>query len=104
MFAAMDFWFDMGVDGLRLDAVPYFGNGDECHMAFHFPIMPRLFMGLRMEDRHPITEILRLTPSIPDSCQWAMFLRNHDELTLEMVTDEERDYMYRTYAHDREMR
>jgi maltose alpha-D-glucosyltransferase/alpha-amylase len=153
MFAAMDFWFDMGVDGLRLDAVPYlferegtncenlaethnvlkelrkhvdekyegrmllaeanqwpedavayFGTGDECHMAFHFPIMPRLFMGLRMEDRHPITEILRLTPAIPDSCQWAMFLRNHDELTLEMVTDEERDYMYRTYAHDREMR
>jgi len=153
MFAAMDFWFDMGVDGLRLDAVPYlfesegtncenlpethtalkelrkhvdekyadrlllaeanqwpedavayFGTGDECHMAFHFPIMPRLFMGLRMEDRHPITEILRLTPPIPDSCQWAMFLRNHDELTLEMVTDEERDYMYRTYAHDREMR
>jgi maltose alpha-D-glucosyltransferase/alpha-amylase len=153
MFAAMDFWFDLGVDGLRLDAVPYlferegtncenlpethntlkelrkhvdekyegrmllaeanqwpedavayFGNGDECHMAFHFPIMPRLFMGLRMEDRHPITEILRLTPPIPDSCQWAMFLRNHDELTLEMVTDEERDYMYRTYAHDREMR
>jgi maltose alpha-D-glucosyltransferase/alpha-amylase len=153
MFAAMDFWFDLGVDGLRLDAVPYlfeqegtncenlpethntlkelrkhvdekyegrmllaeanqwpedavayFGSGDECHMAFHFPIMPRLFMGLRMEDRHPITEILRLTPSIPDSCQWAMFLRNHDELTLEMVTDEERDYMYRTYAHDREMR
>jgi maltose alpha-D-glucosyltransferase / alpha-amylase len=153
MFAAMDFWFDLGVDGLRLDAVPYlferegtncenlpethttlkdlrkhvdekyegrmllaeanqwpedavayFGNGDECHMAFHFPIMPRLFMGLRMEDRHPITEILRLTPAIPESCQWAMFLRNHDELTLEMVTDEERDYMYRTYAHDREMR
>ncbi len=153
MFAAMDFWFDLGVDGLRLDAVPYlferegtncenlpethtalkelrkhvdekyadrlllaeanqwpedavayFGNGDECHMAFHFPIMPRLFMGLRMEDRHPITEILRLTPSIPETCQWAMFLRNHDELTLEMVTDEERDYMYRTYAHDREMR
>ena len=153
MFAAMDFWFEMGVDGLRLDAVPYlferegtncenlpethtalkelrkhvdekytdrlllaeanqwpedavayFGNGDECHMAFHFPIMPRLFMGLRMEDRHPITEILRLTPSIPENCQWAMFLRNHDELTLEMVTDEERDYMYRTYAHDREMR
>jgi maltose alpha-D-glucosyltransferase/alpha-amylase len=153
MFAAMDFWFDLGVDGLRLDAVPYlyelegtncenlpqthialkelrkhvdskyegrmllaeanqwpedavsyFGNGDECHMAFHFPIMPRLFMGLRMEDRHPITEILRITPPIPENCQWAMFLRNHDELTLEMVTDEERDYMYRTYAHDREMR
>ncbi len=153
MFAAVDFWFDMGVDGLRLDAVPYlferegttsenlpethaalrdlrkhidekyrdrmllaeanqwpddavayFGEGDECHMAFHFPIMPRLFMALRMEDRAPITEILRLTPPIPDSCQWAMFLRNHDELTLEMVTDEERDYMYRSYAHDREMR
>jgi maltose alpha-D-glucosyltransferase / alpha-amylase len=153
MFAAMDFWFDLGVDGLRLDAVPYlyeregtncenlpqthvalkelrkhvdekyadrmllaeanqwpedavsyFGNGDECHMAFHFPIMPRLFMGLRMEDRHPITEILRITPPIPANCQWAMFLRNHDELTLEMVTDEERDYMYRTYAHDRGMR
>jgi maltose alpha-D-glucosyltransferase/alpha-amylase len=153
MFAAMDFWFDLGVDGLRLDAVPYlyelegtncenlpqthvalkelrkhvdekyegrmllaeanqwpedavsyFGNGDECHMAFHFPIMPRLFMGLRMEDRHPITEILRVTPAIPQNCQWAMFLRNHDELTLEMVTDEERDYMYRSYAHDREMR
>src|SRR5579863_2355080 len=153
MFAAMDFWFDLGVDGLRLDAVPYlferegtncenlpethaalrelrkhvdekyrdrmllaeanqwpedavayFGRGDECHMAFHFPVMPRLFMGLRMEDRYPITDILKLTPSIPDTCQWAMFLRNHDELTLEMVTDEERDYMYRTYARDREMR
>ncbi|MFL6311481.1 MAG: maltose alpha-D-glucosyltransferase [Terriglobales bacterium] len=153
MFAALDFWFDLGVDGLRLDAVPYlferegtncenlpethtvlkelrkhvdekyegrmllaeanqwpedavayFGNGDECHMAFHFPIMPRLFMGLRMEDRHPITEILRITPPIPENCQWAMFLRNHDELTLEMVTDEERDYMYRTYAQDRGMR
>ncbi len=153
MFAAVDFWFDMGVDGLRLDAVPYlferegtncenlpethaalrdlrkhvdekyrdrmllaeanqwpddavayFGEGDQCHMAFHFPIMPRLFMALRMEDRAPITEILRLTPPIPDNCQWAMFLRNHDELTLEMVTDEERDYMYRSYAHDREMR
>ena len=153
MFAAMDFWFDLGVDGLRLDAVPYlferegtncenlpethaalrelrehvdekyrdrmllaeanqwpedavayFGNGDECHMAFHFPVMPRLFMALRMEDRFPITDILKLTPPIPDNCQWAMFLRNHDELTLEMVTDEERDYMYRTYARDRETR
>jgi maltose alpha-D-glucosyltransferase/alpha-amylase len=153
MFAAVDFWLDMGVDGLRLDAVPYlieregtncenlpethdvlralrkhvdekysdrmllaeanqwpedsvayFGNGDECHMAFHFPLMPRLFMALRMEDRFPIIDILRLTPSIPENCQWAMFLRNHDELTLEMVTDEERDYMYRTYAHDRQMR
>ena len=153
MFAAMDFWFDLGVDGLRLDAVPYlferegtncenlpethdalrelrkhvdekyrdrmllaeanqwpedavayFGNGDECHMAFHFPVMPRLFMALRMEDRYPITDILKLTPAIPENCQWAMFLRNHDELTLEMVTDEERDYMYRTYARDRVMR
>ncbi|HVZ17581.1 MAG TPA: maltose alpha-D-glucosyltransferase, partial [Terriglobales bacterium] len=153
MLNVLDFWFDLGVDGLRLDAVPYlieregtncenlaethavlkeirqhldtkyrdrmllaeanqwpedsvayFGNGDECHMAFHFPVMPRLFMALRMEDRYPITDILRLTPSIPQNCQWAMFLRNHDELTLEMVTDEERDYMYRTYAHDRQMR
>lgn len=153
MFGAMDFWFDMGVDGLRLDAVPYlveregtncenltethgalrelrkhvdekysdrmllaeanqwpedsvayFGSGDECHMAFHFPVMPRLFMSLRMEDRHPLTDILRLTPCIPENCQWALFLRNHDELTLEMVTDEERDYMYRTYAQDRAMR
>ena len=153
MYAAMDFWFDMGVDGLRLDAVPYlferegtncenlpethaalrelrahvdskyqdrlllaeanqwpedsvayFGKGDECHMAFHFPVMPRLFMSVRMEDRYPITDILRLTPNIPENCQWAMFLRNHDELTLEMVTDEERDYMYRSYAQDREMR
>jgi maltose alpha-D-glucosyltransferase / alpha-amylase len=153
MFAAMDFWFDMGVDGLRLDAVPYlferegtncenlpethgalrelrkhvdekyrdrmllaeanqwpedavayFGTGDECHMAFHFPVMPRLFMGLRMEDRYPITDILKLTPPIPDNCQWAMFLRNHDELTLEMVTDEERDYMYSEYAKDPRMK
>ncbi|HEY3928853.1 MAG TPA: maltose alpha-D-glucosyltransferase [Candidatus Koribacter sp.] len=150
MFDAMDFWFEMGVDGLRLDAVPYlyeregtncenlsethvalrelrqhvdekfkdkmllaeanqwpedavayFGNADECHMAFHFPLMPRLFMSVRMEDRYPVTDILRLTPSIPENCQWALFLRNHDELTLEMVTDEERDYMYRSYAHDR---
>ncbi len=153
MLAAMDFWFDMGVDGLRLDAVPYlferegtncenlpethdalrelrahvdekyrdrmllaeanqwpedavayFGKGDECHMAFHFPVMPRLFMSMRMEDRYPVTDILKLTPPIPENCQWALFLRNHDELTLEMVTDEERDYMYRTYAHDRHMR
>ena len=153
MLNAMDFWFDMGVDGLRLDAVPYlyeregtncenlpethtflkdlrthidsryhgrmllaeanqwpedaiayFGAADECHMAFHFPLMPRLFMAIRMEDRYPITEILRLTPPIPDACQWALFLRNHDELTLEMVTDEERDYMYRFYAQDRHMR
>jgi len=145
----MDYWFSMGVDGMRLDAVPYLieregtncenlpethsilkelrahvdrkfkdrmliaeanqwpedaaeylGTGDECHMAFHFPVMPRLFMALRMEDRFPIIDILEQTPQIPDKCQWAMFLRNHDELTLEMVTDEERDYMYRVYADD----
>jgi maltose alpha-D-glucosyltransferase/alpha-amylase len=150
---ALDFWFGMGVDGLRLDAVPYlyeregttcenlpethallkelrhhvdttfphrmflaeanqwpedaaayFGEGDECHMNFHFPLMPRLFMAVRMEDRHPIIDILQQTPTIPDNCQWALFLRNHDELTLEMVTDEERDYMYRAYAHDRQAR
>jgi maltose alpha-D-glucosyltransferase/alpha-amylase len=153
MLAAMDFWFDMGVDGLRLDAVPYlferegtncenlpethaalrevrahvsqkyhdkmllaeanqwpedsveyFGIGDECQMAFNFPVMPRMFMSLQMEDRYPLTDIMKLTPPIPENCQWALFLRNHDELTLEMVTDEERDYMYRTYAHDRQMR
>jgi maltose alpha-D-glucosyltransferase/alpha-amylase len=145
----MDFWLRNGVDGLRVDAVPYlyeregtncenlpethaflkelrahiegkfkdrmllaeanqwpedaaayFGNGDEFHMAFHFPIMPRLFMALRMEDRFPIVDILAQTPPIPENCQWALFLRNHDELTLEMVTDEERDYMYRVYATD----
>jgi maltose alpha-D-glucosyltransferase/alpha-amylase len=150
---ACDFWFDMGVDGLRLDAVPYlyerddtscenlpethsflkelrahvnakyrnrmllaeanqwpedsiayFGSGDECHAAFHFPVMPRLFMGIRMEDRVPIVDILRITPPIPEACQWIMFLRNHDELTLEMVTDEERDYMYRVYASDQQAR
>ncbi len=148
-----DFWMKTGVDGVRLDAIPYlyerdgtscenlpethaylrtlrahvdkhwpgrmllaeanqwpedavayFGNGDECHMAFHFPLMPRLFMALRMEDRFPIIDILEQTPAIPASCQWAMFLRNHDELTLEMVTDEERDYMYRVYASDRNAR
>src|SRR4051794_40766432 len=153
MLNAVDFWLDMGVDGLRLDAVPYlyeregtncenlpethgflkelrthidgrhsgrmllaeanqwpedaiayFGAGDECHMAFHFPVMPRLFMATRMEDRYPVTDILQLTPPIPEGCQWALFLRNHDELTLEMVTDEERDYMYRVYAQDRNMR
>ncbi len=86
------------------DAVAYFADGDECHMAFHFPLMPRLFMAIRMEDRFPVMEILQETPPIPDNCQWALFLRNHDELTLEMVTDEERDYMYRVYAHDRRMR
>ncbi|MEJ2636546.1 MAG: maltose alpha-D-glucosyltransferase [Calditrichia bacterium] len=145
----LDYWFEMGVDGLRLDAIPYLyeregtncenleethrflkklrrhvdekfrnrmllaeanqwpedavaylGKGDECHMAFHFPVMPRLFMGLRMEDRFPVIDILEQTPRIPKTCQWAMFLRNHDELTLEMVTDEERDYMYRIFAQD----
>ncbi len=86
------------------DAIPYFGNGDECHMAFHFPLMPRLFMAQRLEDRFPIIDILQQTPAIPENCQWALFLRNHDELTLEMVTDEERDYMYRIYADDRKAR
>ena len=149
----MRFWLRMGVDGLRLDAIPYlveregttcenipethvvlkqlraaldaefpnrvflaeanqwpadvrpyFGDGDECHMAFHFPLMPRMFMAVRREDRTPIVEIMARTPKIPDNCQWAIFLRNHDELTLEMVTDEERDYMYREYARDKRMR
>ena len=153
MLRALDFWLDMGVDGMRLDAVPYlyerdgtmcenlpethaflrtlrrhvdtryssrmllaeanqwpedaaayFGDGDECHMAFHFPVMPRLFMALQMEDRFPVVDILQQTPEIPDSSQWALFLRNHDELTLEMVTDEERDFMYRVYANDRRAR
>ena len=149
IFGVMDSWLKMGVDGLRVDAVPYlyeregtscenlpethvflkelrehvdkkfknrmllaeanqwpedavayFGSGDEFHMAFNFPIMPRLFMAVRMEDRFPIIDILRQTPPIPEACQWALFLRNHDELTLEMVTEEERDYMYRVYAAD----
>jgi len=149
----MKFWLELGVDALRLDAVPYlcvregtnnenlpethavlkrirreldaayknrmllaeanqwpadvrayFGDGDECHMAFHFPLMPRMFMALRQEDRHAITEIMNQTPDIPENCQWALFLRNHDELTLEMVTDEERDYMYQVYAADPQMR
>jgi maltose alpha-D-glucosyltransferase/alpha-amylase len=149
----MRFWLDMGVDGLRLDAVPYlveregtnnenlpetheilkriraelderypdrmmlaeanqwpedtrpyFGDGDECHMAFHFPLMPRIFMGLAREDRYPITDIISQTPPIPEDCQWAIFLRNHDELTLEMVTDTERDYLWETYATDRRAR
>jgi maltose alpha-D-glucosyltransferase/alpha-amylase len=153
LFAVVDFWLARGVDGLRLDAVPYlyeaegtncenlpathaflkklrahidakfpnrmllaeanqwpedaaayFGDGDECQMNFHFPIMPRLFMSIQMEDRFPLIDILKQTPELHPSCQWAMFLRNHDELTLEMVTDEERDYMYRAYAHDTQMR
>jgi maltose alpha-D-glucosyltransferase/alpha-amylase len=86
------------------DVREYFGNGDECHMAFHFPLMPRMFMALALEDRYPIAEILRQTPDIPENCQWAIFLRNHDELTLEMVTDRERDYMYQMYAHEPRMR
>ena len=86
------------------DLRPYFGDGDEFHMAFHFPLMPRMFMGLKLEDRKPITEILQQTPEIPPSCQWSLFLRNHDELTLEMVTDMERDYMYDMYAGNKTMR
>ena len=150
---AMRFWMDMGVDGLRLDAIPYlierdgtscenvpethakikhirsvidaeyenrlvlaeanmwpadvrpyFGDGDECHMAFHFPLMPRIYMAVRQEDRLPITDIMAQTPDIPPECQWGLFLRNHDELTLEMVTDEERDYMYFAYSADPRMR
>ncbi|MGE4181216.1 MAG: maltose alpha-D-glucosyltransferase [Limisphaerales bacterium] len=155
MVKVMDFWLDLGVDGLRLDAIPYLyeregtscenlkethaalkklrahvdrnygdrmllgeanqwpedavayfgeGIGDECHMSFHFPLMPRLFMALRMEDSTPIIDILEQTPAIPETAQWALFLRNHDELTLEMVTDEERDYMYRMYAHVQQAR
>ncbi|MBC5772657.1 maltose alpha-D-glucosyltransferase [Pontibacter sp. KCTC 32443] len=149
VFKVLDYWLDLGVDGFRLDAVPYlyeregtngenlpetheflkklrahvdskytgklllaeanmwpedsasyFGNGDECHMNYHFPIMPRLFMSVKMEDRYPIIDIFDQTPPIPETCQWAMFLRNHDELTLEMVTDEERDYMYKVYTRD----
>jgi maltose alpha-D-glucosyltransferase/alpha-amylase len=86
------------------DVRPYFGEGDECHMAFHFPLMPRIFMALRLEDVEPIIEIMHHTPSIPDNCQWALFLRNHDELTLEMVTNDERDYMYLAYSHDPRMK
>jgi len=86
------------------DSLPYFGNGDECHMAFHFPVMPRMYMALAMEDRFPIVDIMSQTPPIPENCQWAMFLRNHDELTLEMVTDEDRDYMWRIYAKDAKAR
>ena len=86
------------------DTQQYFGAGDECHMAFHFPLMPRMYMGIAQEDRFPITDILRQTPDIPDGCQWAIFLRNHDELTLEMVTDRERDYLWSTYAADKRAR
>jgi maltose alpha-D-glucosyltransferase/alpha-amylase len=149
----MEFWLDMGVDGFRLDAIPYlveregtsnennpethevvkkirahldskyrgklllaeanmwpeevrqyFGDGDECQMAYHFPMMPRLYMSIAMEDRHPLVEIMAQTPPIPANCQWAIFLRNHDELTLEMVTDRERDYMYRIFATESRMR
>src|SRR5246500_5775861 len=85
-------------------SLPYFGDGDECHMAFHFPVMPRMYMALAQEDRFPIIDIMAQTPAIPPSCQWALFLRNHDELTLEMVTDDERDYMYKEYARDPRMR
>jgi maltose alpha-D-glucosyltransferase/alpha-amylase len=149
IFKILDYWCAMGVDGFRLDAVPYlyeregtngenlpethvflkklrshideyfpgtvflaeanmwpedsasyFGDGDECHMNYHFPLMPRMFMALQQEDRYPITDIFDQTPEIPEKCQWAIFLRNHDELTLEMVTDEERDFMYKVYAKD----
>ncbi|MFL5495333.1 MAG: maltose alpha-D-glucosyltransferase [Gemmatimonadales bacterium] len=153
LLRVMRFWLDLGVDALRLDAIPYlveregtncenlpethavikrfraaldrdyggrmilaeanqwpqdvrayFGEADECHMAFHFPLMPRLFMALRLEDRHPVTDVMEQTPTIPDSCQWGLFLRNHDELTLEMVSDDERDYMYLAYSADPRMR
>ena len=86
------------------DTKDYFGNGDECHMAFHFPLMPRMYMAIAREDRFPISDIMRQTPPIPETCQWAVFLRNHDELTLEMVTDSERDYLWETYASDRRAR
>jgi maltose alpha-D-glucosyltransferase / alpha-amylase len=153
MWNVMKFWLELGVDGFRLDAVPYlverdgtscenlpetheivrelrrrldesfpgklllaeanqwpadvctyFGHGDEFHMAFHFPLMPRMFMAVKLEDRKPVIEILQRTPEIPKNCQWCIFLRNHDELTLEMVTDVERDYMYDEYARDKSMR
>jgi maltose alpha-D-glucosyltransferase / alpha-amylase len=149
VFKTMRYWLDMGVDGFRLDAIPYlveregtnnenlpethsvikqlraqldssyrnkvllaeanqwpedvreyFGEGDECHMAYHFPLMPRIYMAIAQEDRHPVVDIMQQTPDIPDPCQWAIFLRNHDELTLEMVTNKERDYMYSMYAAD----
>src|SRR5690606_38296360 len=86
------------------DAQEYFGNGDECHMSFHFPLMPRMYMAIARADRFPITDIMQQTPEIPESCQWAIFLRNHDELTLEMVTSSERDYLWQVYAADRQAR
>ena len=86
------------------DIQEYFGDGDECHMVFHFPLMPRMYMAIAQEDRFPITDIMRQTPELPASCQWAIFLRNHDELTLEMVTDRERDYLWEVYAADRRAR
>ncbi|MDC6705992.1 hypothetical protein OEZ83_26870, partial [Leclercia adecarboxylata] len=86
------------------DTQEYFGAGDECHMAFHFPLMPRMYMAIAREDRFPITDIMRQTPEVPPGCQWAIFLRNHDELTLEMVTDAERDYLWEVYASDRRAR
>jgi maltose alpha-D-glucosyltransferase/alpha-amylase len=89
---------------LPINVRPYFGDGDECQMAFHFPLMPRIYMALRQEDSLPITDIMAQTPAIPDNCQWALFLRNHDELTLEMVTNDERDYMYLAYSNDPRMR
>src|SRR5947208_723923 len=153
MIRVLRFWLDLGLDGFRLDAVPYlyeregtsgenlsetheylkrvraeidanypdrvllaeanqwpadvvqyFGDGDEFHMAFHFPVMPRLFMALRREDATPIIEIMVRTPAIPETCQWCIFLRNHDELTLEMVTADERDYMWKEYAADPKMK
>ncbi len=153
MLEVLDFWLELGVDGFRLDAVPYlveregtncenlpethaiikavrrhidttaanrmllaeanqwpadvrayFGNSDECHMAYHFPLMPRIFMALHLEDRQPIVDIMNQTPTVPEDCQWALFLRNHDELTLEMVTDDERDYMYLAYSADPQAR
>jgi maltose alpha-D-glucosyltransferase / alpha-amylase len=153
VLSVLRYWAELGVDGLRLDAVPYlveregtnnenlpethavlrriraelqqhypdkmllaeanqwpedtkdyFGEGDECHMAFHFPLMPRMYMAIAREDRFPITDILRQTPEIPENCQWAIFLRNHDELTLEMVTQSERDFLWETYASDRRAR